>query len=90
MSQEREWNAQVIAEFRANSGQVASPYDDPPPMVLLHTIGARTGQEHIVPMRAMPSGDAPPDDGSAPSPRAATGGALDFNRALTCVGARLS
>jgi deazaflavin-dependent oxidoreductase (nitroreductase family) len=58
MSQEREWNAQVIAEFRANGGQVASPYDDPPPMVLLHTIGARTGQEHIVPMRAMPSGDA--------------------------------
>ena len=58
MSQEREWNAQVIAEFRANGGQVASPYDDPPPMVLLHTIGARTGQEHIVPMRAMPTGDA--------------------------------
>jgi deazaflavin-dependent oxidoreductase (nitroreductase family) len=58
MSQEREWNAQVIAEFRANGGQVASPYDDPPPMVLLHTIGARTGNEHIVPMRAMPSGDA--------------------------------
>ena len=27
-------------------------------MVLLHTIGARTGQEHIVPMRAMPTGDA--------------------------------
>jgi deazaflavin-dependent oxidoreductase (nitroreductase family) len=58
MSQEREWNAQVIAEFRANGGQVASSYDDPPPMVLLHTIGARTGQEHIVPMRAMPAGDA--------------------------------
>jgi deazaflavin-dependent oxidoreductase (nitroreductase family) len=58
MSQEREWNAQVIAEFRANGGQVASPYDDPPPMVLLHTIGARTGQEHIVSMRAMPAGDA--------------------------------
>jgi deazaflavin-dependent oxidoreductase (nitroreductase family) len=58
MSQEREWNAQVIAEFRANGGQVASPYDDPPPMVLLHTIGAQTGQEHIVPMRAMPAGDA--------------------------------
>jgi deazaflavin-dependent oxidoreductase (nitroreductase family) len=58
MNQEREWNAQVIAEFRANGGQVASPYDDPPPMVVLHTVGARTGQEHIVPMRAMPVGDA--------------------------------
>jgi deazaflavin-dependent oxidoreductase (nitroreductase family) len=58
MSQEHGWNAQVIAEFRANGGQVRSPYDDPPPMVLLHTIGARTGQEHIVPMRAMPAGDS--------------------------------
>ncbi len=58
MMGERNWNAEVIAEFRANEGKVAAPYDDPPPMVLLHTIGARTGREHIVPMRAMPDGDA--------------------------------
>lgn len=51
-------NAEVIAEFRANGGQVVAPYDDPPPMVLLHTIGRRTGRKHIVPMRAMPDGDA--------------------------------
>lgn len=55
---ERDWNAEVIAEFRATGGQVAAPYDDPPPMVLLHTIGARSGREHIVPMRAMPDGDS--------------------------------
>jgi deazaflavin-dependent oxidoreductase (nitroreductase family) len=50
-------NAEVIAEFRANGGAVAAPYDNPPPMVLLHTIGARTGREHIVPMRALVEGE---------------------------------
>ena len=50
-------NAAVIAHFRANGGQVPAPYDDPPPMVLLHTIGARSGREHLVPMRAMVDGD---------------------------------
>ncbi len=58
MATERNWNAEVIAAFRANKGEVPAPYDDPPPMVLLHTIGARSGKEHLVPMRAMPDGDA--------------------------------
>ena len=58
MTEERNWNAEVIAAFRANKGEVPAPYDDPPPMVLLHTIGARSGKEHIVPMRAMPDGDS--------------------------------
>jgi deazaflavin-dependent oxidoreductase (nitroreductase family) len=57
MSLERDWNAEVIAEFHANGGEVAAPYDDPPPMLLVHTIGARTGREHIVPMRCLPDGD---------------------------------
>lgn len=57
-TQEQEWNAPVIAEFRANGGEVAAPYDNPPPMLLLHTIGARTGREHIVPMRTRIEGDA--------------------------------
>ena len=55
---ERRWNADVVGEFRANHGEVAAPYDDPPPMLLIHTIGARSGKEHIVPMRALPDGDA--------------------------------
>ena len=57
MPEERDWNAEVIAEFRANQGRVAAPYDDPPPMLLLHTIGARSGREHVVPMRCLPDGD---------------------------------
>jgi deazaflavin-dependent oxidoreductase (nitroreductase family) len=55
---EQAGNAEVIAEFRANRGEVAAPYDEPPPMLLLHTIGAKSGQEHIAPMRGMPDGDA--------------------------------
>jgi deazaflavin-dependent oxidoreductase (nitroreductase family) len=58
MSTERDWNAEVIAEFRANQGQVKAPYDDPPPMLLLHTIGAKSGKLHIVPMRALPEGES--------------------------------
>jgi deazaflavin-dependent oxidoreductase (nitroreductase family) len=58
MSEARDWNAEVIAEFRANQGEVKAPYDNPPPMLLLHTIGAKSGKEHIVPMRALPDGEA--------------------------------
>jgi deazaflavin-dependent oxidoreductase (nitroreductase family) len=47
-------NAEVIAEFRANKGEVPAPYDNPQPMLLLHTIGAKSGKEHIVPMRCLP------------------------------------
>jgi deazaflavin-dependent oxidoreductase (nitroreductase family) len=50
-------NAAVIATFRANRGEVSAPYDDPPPMLLIHTIGARSGKEHVVPMRCLPDGD---------------------------------
>jgi len=51
-------NAAVIAEFRANQGAVAAPYDNPPPMLLVHTTGRRSGKDHITPMRARPEGDA--------------------------------
>ncbi len=57
VSEARDWNAEVIAEFRANKGEVAAPYDDPPPMLLLHTIGARSGKEHVVPMRCLVDGE---------------------------------
>ena len=57
-SKARDWNAEVIAEFRANGGEVAAPYPDPPPMLLLHTIGRKSGKEHVVPMRCLPDGDS--------------------------------
>jgi deazaflavin-dependent oxidoreductase (nitroreductase family) len=58
MAERGDGNAAVIAEFRANGGEVAAPYPQPPPMLLLHTIGARSGREHVVPMRCLPDGDA--------------------------------
>lgn len=51
-------NDEVIASFRANDGAVPAPYDNPPPMVLLHTIGRRTGREYVVPMRGLVDPDA--------------------------------
>lgn len=57
MARVAETNADVIAEFRANGGEVAAPYENPPPMLLLHTIGARSGREHVVPMRALVDGE---------------------------------
>lgn len=50
-----------MRSYRRDSGeqgQGRGPHDDPPPMVLLHTIGARSGKDHIVPTRAMADGDA--------------------------------
>lgn len=43
------WNQQVIAEFRANSGKVGGPFEGAP-VLLLHTIGAKTGAERVNPM----------------------------------------
>lgn len=57
MAQIANTNAEVIAAFRANGGDVPAPYDNPPPMLLLHTIGARSGKEHVAPMRTQLDGD---------------------------------
>jgi deazaflavin-dependent oxidoreductase (nitroreductase family) len=58
MSNALSTNAEVISLFRQNHGLVPSPIeDDPPPMIIMHTIGARSGKEHLVPLRAIPAGD---------------------------------
>jgi len=44
----KRFNQQIIEEFRANSGKVAMFADYP--MVILHTIGARSGNIHLVPL----------------------------------------
>lgn len=50
-----DWNAQVIAEFRANGGKVAQFGDAP--LVILHTIGAKSGQLREIPLVALVDGD---------------------------------
>ncbi len=47
-------NEEVIEQFRANGGDVPAPYPDPPPMLILHTVGRRSGNEHLTPMRSLP------------------------------------
>ncbi len=49
MSDVRDWNAKVIEEFRANEGRVGGPFQGAP-ILLLHTTGARTGNERVNPM----------------------------------------
>lgn len=43
-----DWNRQVIDEFRANGGQVGGNFAGAP-MLVLHTVGARSGQERVNP-----------------------------------------
>jgi deazaflavin-dependent oxidoreductase (nitroreductase family) len=50
------WNQQIIAEFRANEGRVGGPFDGAP-MVLLHHVGRKSGQEYVTPLVYLP-GDA--------------------------------
>lgn len=46
-------NEPVIAEFRANAGRVSRRY----PVLLLTTIGARTGQPRVTPLNFSVDGD---------------------------------
>jgi deazaflavin-dependent oxidoreductase (nitroreductase family) len=44
-----DFNETIIAEFRANAGQVGGPFAGAP-MLLLHTQGRRSGEERVNPM----------------------------------------
>jgi deazaflavin-dependent oxidoreductase (nitroreductase family) len=46
-----DWNKSVIAEFRANGGKVAQFGDLP--VVILHTVGAKSGQIREIPLVAL-------------------------------------
>ena len=49
MSTERERNAQIIAEFRANEGRVGGHFEGRK-LLLLTTTGAKTGMAHTTPV----------------------------------------
>ncbi len=51
-----DWNTQVIAEFRANGGKVAQFGDAP--LVILNTVGARSGAVREIPLVALTEGDS--------------------------------
>jgi deazaflavin-dependent oxidoreductase (nitroreductase family) len=50
------WNDTVIENFRANDGVVGAPWEGKT-LVLLHTIGRRSGNEYVNPLVAAPDGD---------------------------------
>ncbi|MGW5364424.1 nitroreductase/quinone reductase family protein [Actinopolymorpha pittospori] len=50
-----DFNRQIIEEFRANAGQVGGPFEGAR-LLLLTTIGARSGAPHTVPLGYLPDG----------------------------------
>ena len=53
MSDALDWNAQTIAEFRANQGRVGGPFEGAP-MVVLHHRGRKSGREYVTPTMYLP------------------------------------
>ena len=49
MSEPNDWNAKVIAEFRANDGRVGGNFEGAP-VLLVHSRGRKTGRESVAPM----------------------------------------
>jgi deazaflavin-dependent oxidoreductase (nitroreductase family) len=49
MAEVNDWNTKIIEEFRANGGKVGGPFEGAP-LLLLHTVGAKTGQARVHPV----------------------------------------
>ena len=49
-------NARIIAEFRANAGEVGEPFANMP-LLLLHHTGAKSGAQRVNPLAYMRDGD---------------------------------
>jgi hypothetical protein len=45
----KDWNQDIISEFRANEGSVGGPFEGMP-LLLLHHRGAKTGKERVNPL----------------------------------------
>ncbi|HSH01650.1 MAG TPA: nitroreductase family deazaflavin-dependent oxidoreductase [Anaerolineae bacterium] len=56
MSEQNDWNKQVIAEFRENGGKVGGHFKGWD-LLLLHTTGAKSGLERVTPLVCMAEGD---------------------------------
>ena len=53
----KNWNQQIIDEFRKNEGKVGGPFQGAP-MLLLISKGARSGKSHITPLVPLVDGDS--------------------------------
>lgn len=54
-----DWNAKIIAEFRANGGRVGGPFEGAP-VVLVHHRGRKSGRDYVTPLMYLP--DAADED----------------------------
>jgi len=53
-----DWNAKVIADFRANAGRVGGNFDGAP-VTILHHVGRKSGREYLAPVMYLAAeGDA--------------------------------
>ncbi|HEX9066583.1 MAG TPA: nitroreductase family deazaflavin-dependent oxidoreductase [Streptosporangiaceae bacterium] len=52
-----DWNTQIISEFRANGGRVGGQFEGAP-LLLLHTTGAKSGQERVNPVMYRTDGES--------------------------------
>jgi deazaflavin-dependent oxidoreductase (nitroreductase family) len=56
VAEAEDWNSKIIAEFRANGGEVGGQFEGAP-LLLLHTVGAKSGQQRVTPMMYQDIGD---------------------------------
>ena len=49
MTTTNDWNAQVVADFRANKGQVGGNFEGAP-LVIMHHVGRKSGTEFLAPV----------------------------------------
>ncbi|OLT43743.1 cell entry protein [Saccharomonospora sp. CUA-673] len=56
MTSVSEFNQRIIEEFRANHGEVGGQFAGAP-LLLLHTVGARSGEPRLNPMMYLADGD---------------------------------
>lgn len=58
MAEVNSWNEAIIAEFRANAGQVGGQFAGAP-VALLHHVGRRTGKESVNPVMYLRDAEDP-------------------------------
>jgi deazaflavin-dependent oxidoreductase (nitroreductase family) len=51
-----DWNTNIIAEFRENDGKVGGMFEGAP-LLVLHTTGAKSGEERLAPLMYRSEGD---------------------------------
>ncbi|KMS92715.1 nitroreductase family deazaflavin-dependent oxidoreductase [Prauserella rugosa] len=56
MTSPSDFNQRTIEEFRENHGKVGGPFEGAP-LLLLHTLGARSGQHRVHPVMYLADGD---------------------------------